>query len=236
MIPFEARDPYPHLKSFSKSEAQLHATQVDRWLGLDISTIEEKLRLTGSRLPPPREATKDKQELWFGLAPQDLVTPYIELRSMLEELSPRSGETVVDLGAAYGRMGLVLARHFPRVNFIGYEYVAERVRAGQAAMSRARATNATLEQVDLANPQFRPASGEYYFIYDFGTDKAIEKILYDLKRLSLVKPLTLIARGRRCRYAIDRTHQWLIKNEAQEAVYTIYRSVTLSRDLVESAV
>ena len=45
---------------------------------------------------------------------------------------PRRGcqKKVVDLGAGYGRMGLVIAKHYPTLSFWGVEYVAERVAEG----------------------------------------------------------------------------------------------------------
>ena len=79
----------------------------------------------------------------------------------------------------------------------------------------------------MSAADFEPCEADTYFIYDFGTDKAVEKILFDLRRLSLRRSLRLVARGRHCRYLIKRRHSWLeaIDDPSGEAPFTIYRSL-----------
>ena len=36
----------------------------------------------------------------------------------------------------------------------------------------------------MSSPSFEPAKASYYFIYDYGKPSAIEKTLYDLKRIA----------------------------------------------------
>lgn len=166
--------------------------------------------------------------MWLGLDPQMLLTPYTEIRSLLERLQPQAGQTVIDLGAAYGRMGFVLNRHFPKTKFVGYEYVGERVQEGNRALAQFKAHNACIEHIDLSSHGFTPPEADFYFLYDFGTPKAIEKILYDLRRFDAV---TLIVRGRHSRYLIERNHNWLenaFPGEPESRV-TIYRSNTSRR-------
>jgi predicted nicotinamide N-methyase len=177
----------------------------------------------GSRLRAP-DASGDVQELWFGLDVQALLTPYTELRRILEKLQVERGQTVIDLGAAYGRMGFVMHRHFADARFIGYEYVGERVEEGRRALTRFGAKSASLVHADLAG--IKPAAGDVYFIYDFGTVKVIEKTLHDLRRIANERPIRVVVRGRHCRYLISTRHPWLRDLHPQESAghYTIYAS------------
>ncbi|MES2857343.1 MAG: hypothetical protein V4692_15845, partial [Bdellovibrionota bacterium] len=235
MIPFERRDPFPLLTSnqLSVSEKSLHSAAVDLFLGLRVNDIEAKLDRTGSRRPAP-QTSGDKQNLWFGLAPQDLLTPYLEIREVLHALNPTPGEVVVDLGAAYGRMGFVIERHFQGVRFEGYEFVGERVDEGRRCLEKFGALKSNLHHADLTSKSFKIPKANYYFIYDFGTDSAIEAILIQLGRIALTSgPFKLIARGRRTQYAIADSHRshcrWL-KAEANSGMksYTIYDSMVES--------
>lgn len=248
MITFERRDPFPLLPlgGFSKSEAQAHAAAADRWLGLRVEEIEERLRTAGSRAAA-RSSSGAHQQLWFGLEPRDLQTPYLELRSILEAVVPRrlslpqtASALVVDLGCAYARMAFVIERHFPEAKFRGYEYVGERVREAQGALTRFGSKRSSVEHADLTSPAFVLPRADVYFIYDYGTPAAIEKTLYDLHRVlrESGQPATIVARGRVCRYAIESRHGfWLRRSDvsAPERAFTIYES-HLGVDRVEAPV
>jgi len=227
MISFLASEPFPQvdLSLHSIAELQNHAARVDHWLGFRTEEIEKRLGVVGSHFKVS-SSSGEKQQLWFGLAVQILQTPYIEIRTILEKLQVSAGQTVVDLGAAYGRMGIVMGRHFSRANFVGYEYVGERVSEGQRIFSNLKIASARIEHCDLAAATFQPIPADIFFIYDFGTPKAIEKALHDLRRISQQRPIRVVARGRHCRYLIANRHSWLCKvNQFEpETSMTIYRS------------
>lgn len=227
MLSFSPRQPVPLIgsASISHSEAELHAKAVDQWLGLNIEQVEAQLQAKGCRSKAPSSG-KLHQELWFGLDSQKLQTPYVEIRHWLDRLQPKAGSQLVDLGAAYGRMGFVVGWHFPHLDFVGYEYVGERVEEARKALKKWNFPRVCLEHADLASSTFQPIVADYYFIYDFGTDLAIEKVLHDLRRIAKVHPITIIARGRRCREFIDVRHAWLkprFPGESESKV-TIYCS------------
>lgn len=196
--------------SYSYSEAQAHAERVDQWLGLQTNRIEEALIETGCNARAPN-SQKDHQNLWIGLATQSLLTPYVEIRTLLHFLKPKPFEAIVDLGAAYGRMGIVVGHHYPDVNFIGYEFVGERLRESQRLLKKLRYPNVKMEHADLSSPGFLPARADYYFLYDYGKPAAIEKTLHDLRRIAETKPITVIARGPTCPATIATRHKWLSK-------------------------
>jgi len=70
-------------------------------------------------------------------------------------------------------------------------------------------TSVRLEHADLSSREFSPIEADFYFIYDYGTPKAIEKTLHDLRKMAQIRPITVIGRGRLCRDSIERRHPWL---------------------------
>ncbi len=196
--------------------AKRHAALADEWLGLQVSSTES--RLNPNLLPG--------QQTWCDRHPSIFLTPYVELRAWLEELRPEAGELVVDLGAGYGRLGFVLARHFPETRFLGFELVKERVSEGQKALRNFGAVRAELLEADLSAPGFTPPLADYYFIYDYGTRAAIAKTLCDLRELSKAKKFQVVGRGRSVRDQIEREHPWLsaVHAPTHHAHYSIYRA------------
>ena len=235
MLEFCANNPFPEIcfEEVSYSEILRHSQAVDAWLGFKFEKIESLLYANGSR-QKPSHSSEEHQQLWFGLAAQSLLTPYVEIRAMLKRLNLGPGQRVVDLGAAYGRMAFVLMRIHPGVHFVGYEYVGERVREAQRVLDISRPSaqlDAKIEIIhaDLAATNFQPVPADVYFIYDFGTPKAIEKTLYDLKKIAQSHPdqsaPLLVARGRHSRMLIESRHGWLKKLfvSEPEGRATIYR-------------
>lgn len=218
MLKFNPADPFPILASgaYTYAQAQEHAAGADQWLGLRVEETERELIERGCR----RRATsssRDRQELWIGLAAKSLMTPYLEIRRLLERLAPQPGAVIADLGAAYARMGFVIGRHYQQLQFTGYEYVGERVAEARRCLARHAYKNVRMVHADLSCRDFRPEPADIYFIYDYGTPQAIEKTLYDLRRQASVRPITVVARGKACHLAIETRHgQWLRLEAAAE--------------------
>jgi hypothetical protein len=233
MIPFSAAQPFPLVDCLT--DAKTHARKVDDWLGLDTEAIERALILKGCRKPAPASCG-ERQELWLGLDVQDLLTPYLDLRQLLHELQPKPGETIVDLGAAYGRMAFVLGRHYPGTSFVGYEFVGERIEEGRRALERAGFDTKTgllrLEHADLASRSFVPQPADIYFLYDYGTMKSVEKTLHDLRKIAATRVCRIVARGRHCRALISARHPWL-EASVERGRATIYRTVDRSSATTE---
>lgn len=224
---FNSKVPFPLVpeEKYSYALAQAHSAKVDRWLGLETDKVEKELETKGCRLRAPN-SKKGVQELWIGLASKSLLTPYIEIRNILNNLNPQVGDTIVDLGAGYGRMGFVIARHWPGVKFVGYEYSGERVRATLKCYENLEKNLLKLVHADLSDPEFVPARAQFYFIYDFGSRNAIRKTLHDLRRIAKDGPITVVGRGRSSRDLIERQHPWLSKvvPPVHGPQSTIYRS------------
>jgi len=212
-------------KSITEARVRAHSDQVDAYLGMQIEEVEKKLRSDGCRLKASGFHEKT-QELWIGLAAKRFLTPYTEIRTILSLLKPEQSTTIVDLGAGYGRMGFVVGRHYPKVKFIGYEYVGERVKESKRCLNRLGHPLVKFKHADLSSMEFQPATADYYFIYDYGTSEAIKKTLVDLKKIAQEKPITVVARGRDSRDFIEEHHLWLTKRALPKSYiyFSIYQS------------
>jgi hypothetical protein len=195
--------------------ARQGSEELDRELGFEIERVEKQLLTMAQALDPKGnhktwgQALHEGNQTWVGLSYQTLQTPYSELVKMCQYLSPLSGSTVVDLGAGYGRMGLVLDVFYPGVRFIGYEYVKERVDEGTRILKKFDCEQAKLLEQDLTASDFKLPLAEYYFVYDYGTLAHIRETLKTFEKLADHHKFKLIARGKGIRSLIQYEHPWL---------------------------
>lgn len=189
------------------SEQQKHAEEIDNILGFNVLDIESKL-------------VRDEygeHEAWIGLSPRQLQTPYDELLFMTQFLQLRENEHVVDLGAGYGRLGMVLHQQSPEVQFTGYELVNERVENGNSIYEKFGITQAKLYQQDLLADDFHLSEGDVFFLYDYAQKEHLKHTLDQIERYSFEHDFRLVARGRGVRsliqhhyprlcHAVDPTH------------------------------
>jgi hypothetical protein len=192
---------------------RLRSSQIDEALGFDVAAIEEKL-LRKARLLNPHgnvqtlgHSLHHGNQTWVGLDYQTLQTPYAELWEMLE-LLPHKPHHVVDLGAGYGRMALVLHKRDPDILFTGFELVGERVLEGKRVFKTLGVSASLIEQ-DLMDPLFQVPMADIYFIYDFGKVAHIRTILDKLAVLADHHHFRVIARGKGSRSLIDLEYPWL---------------------------
>lgn len=197
----------------SRSEA------LDLKFGFAIATIEMEV---AARLARDKSAP---QETWNHLSPQSFQTPYPELERIIADADPESEvETWADLGAAYGRLGIVLALRRPDARFVGVEIVPERVKEGRRIFARLGLNPETLVCADLEKCPLPEA--DLYFIYDFGKRAAIDHVLDSLRERARTRAVRVVGRGRGIRDAIEHDHPWLgeIVDPVHTAHYSIYRS------------
>jgi hypothetical protein len=226
---FDPNDPFPFSEA-PYGEQQEHARFVDAWLGLRTDDVESAVsaRFGGGVTAPeaagPERLGRDREtRYWIGLPTTALLTPYSEIRLMLSRLP--HARRIVDLGAGYGRMGFVIARHHSLVDFLGIEVVPERVREGAAALTRFGARGQLIEG-DLTKMPLPEA--DTYFLYDYGSRSAIEKTIDDLRERSLRGPLTVVGRGGATRSLIEKKHLWLsgVVRPEHFRNFSIYRTAS----------
>lgn len=187
-------------------------------LGFNCSEIENSLRKNPAAFP--------SQQTWTDFDIEVFQTPYHEFVQMAQFLQPQPQQTWIDLGSAYGRLGIVLGFLYPEVFFKGYELVPERVLEAKRIYKNWGLSNVCLVQQDLAAQDFILPFAHCYFIYDFGTKNAVDKILEQLKRLALQQTITLVGRGRGIRHWLAMEHPWLesISSLPPSEHWSVYRS------------
>lgn len=216
--------------SLNDEESRRHARELDLALGFTIQPIEEEL-LSRARLNKPEghvgqwgEAFHEGHQTWVGLDYQTLQTPYKELIQMCRHLSPKKDSLLVDLGAGYGRLGFVLHELYPDVNFIGYEYVEERVREGARVLENLNCSRAQLLHQDLSDPGFKLPHADIYFLYDYGKVSHIRHTLEQLEDIASRETVKVIARGKGVRSLIQEDFPWMgqVHDPYHEKFYSIY--------------
>lgn len=208
--------------------------QVDQTLGFRINEIEQNLLEAAFKRDPEGDVSSwgkmvhDAQS-WIGLHPQTLLTPYHELQRMCELIDRPDTAHFVDLGAGYGRMGLVLSQLYPEATFTGVEVVQERVEEGNRVFDYYGCKNSRLIHQNLFDDNFQLPIGDCYLIYDYGTLDHIRWTMGQLQNLADIHRFQVIARGKGIQSLIIAAHPWLFAKEGmpQEENFTVYKTYLL---------
>ena len=204
------------------------STDIDRILGYRVGEIERELLERALAFGPGNNhhswgaLLHSGNQTWVGLHPDSIQTPYSELLRMTEKLSLRPGDKVVDFGAGYGRLGILLHKLHPSVNFHGIEYVPERVTEGKRVYEIQGLDSATLSCGDLTSLDFFPEKADHYFVYDFGKVPHIRELLQKLSRVADTHKFTVTGRGKGIRSLIAHEFPWLtsIYDEENFSIYS----------------
>lgn len=211
-----------------------HALMVDKILGVRVKYIEEMLVADARGFDPEGShetwgPTMHKGvQTWVGLELQTLQTPYSEIYRILQLLKMRPYQHVVDLGAAYGRMGIVMGGLFIKNLFTGFEFVKARVDEGNRVYRELGFSRSKLVEADLAAPDFELPEADVYFIYDYGQVEHINRTLLQIQVVSEKRPVKVVVRGKFTRRIIADRHEWLElhyegKLEELFSIYTAYK-------------
>lgn len=217
---YSAEDPCPKidLKRIPYEAQKAHARELDHQLGFEIESVESQLE---------REVADHAQirEQWIGLPIQSLLTPYLEIRAVLEllieqalpsgpeSLAPPTPWRVLDVGAGYGRMGWVIHRYLPALDYLGVEISLPRVQEAQRVYSKMGIDPQQLVCADILELDPLPPF-DIAFVYDFSTPRAIQQLLEKFKAQAKKnraesRPFIVVGRGRSTRDQIEREHPWL---------------------------
>lgn len=207
-----------------------HALIVDKILGFRMKYIEEMLIAEARGFDPDGShetwgpSLHDGAQTWVGLELQILQTPYSEIYRILQLLKLRPYQHVVDLGAAYGRMGIVMNGLFIKNTFTGYEFVRARVDEGNRVYQDLNMTKSKLITADLSDPNFELPEADVYFIYDYGQVEHIDRTLNQIRAVSEKRPVKIVVRGKFTRRIIADRHEWMgLTYEGKlEELFSIY--------------
>jgi precorrin-6B methylase 2 len=207
-----------------------HANLVDRILGLRIKYTEEMLVAQARGFDPEGShetwgpLLHQGVQTWVGLDLQTLQTPYSECLRILQLLKLRPYQHVVDLGAAYGRMGIVIGGLFIKNSFTGYEFVSSRVEEGNRIYKELGFEKCQLITQDLFHKDFELPEADVYFIYDYGQVEHIDHTLKQIEDIAQKRPVQVVVRGKFTNQIIAHRHQWLdLKYEGKlEEFFSIY--------------
>lgn len=182
------------VQEYSSKGAYENSRDIDRELGIDTYSIELKILNNYGR---------EKNTNWIGLDEQTLQTPYEELFEVFNHLKAFSWKTIIDFGAAYGRVGLVAKFFNPKAEFFGFENLEERARYGNSTFEKFGITNAKIFEENVLGLNFEQMIADIYFVYDFSDLKNIKFLLKQLcKKYTNDEPFFLIARGKAVRSLI----------------------------------
>lgn len=140
------------------------------------------------------EDTK-KERLYEG-AGLGVQSSYATTLNTIRYLNPQSGTRFVDLGSGYGRVGLVLGLLRSDVQFVGYEFVEDRVQIANDSVA-----HFTLDQhvyfytQDLSAPDFKIPEAEFYYIFDSFTDETYKYVIDQLVQISQIQKIKIITKG-----------------------------------------
>ena len=210
-----------------------HAHMVDKILGFRIRYIEEMLIAQARGFDPDGShetwgpSLHQGVQTWVGLDIQTLQTPYSECLRILQLLKIKPYQHIIDLGAAYGRMGIVVGGLFYKNSFTGYEYVKTRVDEGNRIFKELGFNRCELIERDLFHPSFELPEADIFFLYDFGQVDHIERTLKQIEHISSRRPVKVVVRGKFTRRIIKDRHSWLElkyegKFEEEFCLYTAY--------------
>ncbi len=193
----------------------LDSAEIDKALGFRVSGIEKELLSRARETLPGGDHHSWGAHLhrgnqtWVGLDPETIQTPYSELIRLCGKLPLQKNDRVMDLGAGYGRLGIVLHTFHPGIEFRGIEFVPERVIEARRVYENLGMNPEEMSVGDLTATDFFPDEARHYFVYDFGKVPHIRNLLNQLSEIADRRKFTLTGRGKGIRSLIAHEFHWL---------------------------
>ena len=177
-----------------------YSKKLDRILGFDIPKLEQKLLQRYRAYYKKTDISNNKKhfentQAWIGLHPQVLQTPYSEIYHFLSLLQKFKPQKIVDFGAGYGRVGIVMNALYPQASFIGYEIVDIRIKEARRMFKLCGLDNCEIIKQNILDESFVIPSASIYCIYDFSFPEDLEIILKKLSALILTERFFIVAKG-----------------------------------------
>lgn len=197
------------------SKIQEHSNLIDKIIDINVNEIEGKLLDLAKSITEEGsvrtwgKSIHDGVQTYVGLNPEQLQTPYSEFYKIIESISPEENQKVVDLGAGYGRLGLICHAFDQSIIFEGHEYAKERVDEGNRIYDFFEIENSRLVQQDLSSDSFDMPNADIYFMYEYGDMGHVQESLRQLQEISKTQNFRLVCRGKGSNNLIWNNHPWL---------------------------
>ena len=231
-IRVQIADPNIFLSPDQRSPKQ-YSRDIDRYLGFRIPKVEQGLLKKYRPFYKEIDSSNKKKhyegtQTWIGLHPQVLQTPYSEILRFFEKLKDYPISKVVDLGAGYGRVGIVLSALFPNASFLGYEILDVRIKEARRMFSRLELENCEMRSQNILDEDFDIPKADVYFIYDFSDPIDLRAILKKLDKKLFKENFFIIAKGEGVRSLIQLKFPqfWVSHGVIHDQEWSIYSSFT----------
>ncbi|WP_412469632.1 MULTISPECIES: hypothetical protein [unclassified Halobacteriovorax] len=151
---------------------------------------------------------------------------YSTILLALEGIDASAGDTVVDLGSGYGRVGLVCSLLRPDLEFVGYEYVNHRVEvSNNACHNLGLDESLTFKVQDLSLKSFSIPKADIYYLYDPFSKETYDYVLNQILEISYEKKITIVTKGNANKWLMDiaKEQQWpspIIIDEGNLCIFT----------------
>lgn len=174
---------------------------MDEKIGYQIEKIEQQL--CQQFLDEQKHYQLGESRTWVGLSPQIFQTPYPEIDTFFHFLKKFKLERIVDLGAGYGRVAVVMQNFFPEAKFIGFELLEKRCEEANRIFRLYHYHRCSLLSQNILDQKFNFPQADLYFIYDFSDQQDQKKILDILSHKMETDKFFLVVRGKSTRSLIQ---------------------------------
>lgn len=165
---------------------------LDRIAGLEVSATSRVIGETLARARPP---SWGEEFVWQDPGEsQTPMTGYGDLYSLLSRLALAPGSTFCELGAGFGRAGLLIGAAFPHLRYVGYELVEPRVEAAERA-HRTLGLDARVSFLQADLSRWSPTEAEdaeVYYVFCSFCEATGRHVLNQLERVARRRPIELV--------------------------------------------
>lgn len=208
---------------------KMQSSLIDDYLGFKIFEVERELIQKYNQKDDEALNSKfykypSSSQVWLGLHPEAFQTPYSEIYDALLYLRKFEIKHIVDIGAAYGRIGIISHVLLPNVKFTGLELVSERVLEAKRVYRNLNITNGDVFESDVLESIESIPLADVYFIFDFSSIDDINKALTSITSKLSGNKAFFVVKGKRCSYFMDNhlNNHWKLLDDFKNSELKIY--------------
>lgn len=168
------------MKLYDEHQLDLDDGTIDDLLGLQIKKQESLINTHALK-----ELFGVEQFIYEG-------TPYEMIREFIQELNPKEGEIVYDLGAGYGRV-ILYGALTTNAKFVGAEIVPERAHPCQQIIKKWNIRNASMFQVNVLDLDL--SNGNTFFLFNPFYLETLERVGEQLKSIAKTQKIKIATWG-----------------------------------------